>query len=60
MGSETILAAVTLDHELVREGTPVFLARTREEQEKLALYLSRVLDGGIHDLDNGVMVIIRH
>lgn len=57
---ETVLAAITLDHELVKEGAPIFLARDRAEQEKLALYLSRILNGGIHDLENGVMIIVRH
>ena len=55
-----ILAAITLDPELVREGTPIFLARSREEQERIAIYLSRILPGGVHDLENGVMIIVRH
>lgn len=55
-----IMAVITLDSELVGGGAPVFLARSREEQEKIALYLSRILPGGIHDLENGVMVIVRH
>lgn len=39
---------------------PVFLAQDIDEQQKICLYLSRILEGVAHDLENGVMVVVRH
>lgn len=58
--SACILAVVTLDMNLVGGGAPIFFARSREEQEKLARYLARALDAMVHDLENGVYIIARH
>lgn len=55
-----ILAAVTLDKELVTGGVPIFLAKDEEEREKLAEYLARSLDAMVHDLENGCYIIVRH
>ena len=41
-------------------GTPVFYAEDQEEQDKIATYLSRITSGVIHDLENGVYIIVRH
>ncbi|HHW29712.1 MAG TPA: hypothetical protein GXX21_09205 [Syntrophomonadaceae bacterium] len=58
---KTILAVITLKAELVAGGgAPIFIASSREEQEKVAFYLSRIMDAMVHDLDNGVMVIVGH
>ncbi len=55
-----ILAAVTLDPGVVGGGVPVFVARTREEQERIAFFLSRILRAMAHDLENGVFIIVKH
>lgn len=57
---EVILAAVTLEPGLVGGGVPVFVVRTREEQERLSLFLSRILKAMAHDLENGVFIIVKH
>lgn len=58
---KVILAVITLKPELVAGGgATVFIAANREEQEKVAFYLSRIMDAMVHDLDNGVMVIVGH
>ncbi|NMB35812.1 MAG: hypothetical protein GX989_05940 [Firmicutes bacterium] len=41
-------------------GTPVFYAENQEEQDKIATYLARITSGVIHDLENGVYIIVRH
>lgn len=41
-------------------GAPIFLVEDEEEQQKLGLTFSRMLDAMAHDLENGVMVIVRH
>ncbi|WP_276619503.1 capping complex subunit for YIEGIA [Syntrophomonas wolfei] len=56
-----ILAIVTMDKDKVTGGgCPVFLAVDQKEQEKLGLFLARILDGIVHDLENGVYFICRH
>jgi hypothetical protein len=59
---ETILAIITINREAVLEGggTPVFYALNKEEQERLSLVLSKILKGMIHDLENGVYLIVQH
>lgn len=58
--SKVILAVITQDPQLVNGGAPIFIASSQEEQQRIALYLSRVLDGMVHDLGNGVFVIVNH
>jgi len=56
-----ILAIVTTKPELVGGGgCPIFLAANQKEQERLSLYLARILGGVVHDLENGVYFICRH
>ncbi|NLY39583.1 MAG: hypothetical protein GX044_09840 [Firmicutes bacterium] len=56
-----ILAIITQDPGLVAGGgAPVFIARDRNEQDRIALYLARVTEGVVHDLENGVYVLVKH
>jgi len=58
---DTILAVISLRPEKVQGGgAPIFWAETQEELEKNALNLSRILNGAIHDLENGVYIIVGH
>lgn len=57
----SILAVVTLDMATVSGGgAPVFFARDVASQEKMALYLGKILDATAHDLGNGTLVLVRH
>jgi hypothetical protein len=62
--NKTILATVTLpdSKEWVAAGGsgPVFVARDAGEQQRIAKYLSRITEGVVHDLENGVLIIVRH
>lgn len=58
--TKAIMAVITIEPGLVAGGAPVFMARDRAEQEEIALYLSRVLNGMVHDLGNGVLIIVNH
>ncbi len=55
-----ILAVISLNKELVSGGAPIFFARDEEELEKIAGYLSKILDAMVHDLGNGSYVVVRH
>ncbi len=59
--SKYILAVITQDPGLVRGGgTPVFLARDQAEQDRIATYLARITEGVVHDLENGVYILVKH
>ena len=57
----SIIAVVTLASETILPGgVPVFVASGPEEREKVSTYLSRITDAQVHDLENGVYVLVRH
>lgn len=56
----SILAVVTLHANRVTGGVPIFIAADEEELQKKAFYLSRVLDCSIHDLEGGILILVRH
>lgn len=60
MSAGQILAVVTLNMERVSGGAPIFFAGNEAEQEQTASYLSKILDAMIHDLGNGIYVVVRH
>ncbi len=55
-----VLAIITLHPEMVAGGAPIFVARNEDEQKRIALILSRVLKGMVHDLENGTYIIVKH
>lgn len=57
---ESILAAVTLDESKITGDVPIFYAQSEEEREKIANLLSRILKAMVHDLENGVYILVRH
>ena len=58
-----ILATVALEEarQYVAAGGsgPVYIARDTEEQQRIAM-LSRITEGMVHDLENGILIIVRH
>ncbi len=55
-----ILAVITDNVDKVGGGAPIFYAKDKEDMSKLALLLSRCLGAAVHDLQNDVLVIIKH
>lgn len=55
-----IEAIVTLRKDLPGGGAPIFLCDSEEERERVSVLLSKILRGVVHDLENGVYVIVRH
>ncbi|MFY9114727.1 MAG: hypothetical protein WAO23_05755 [Dethiobacteria bacterium] len=56
-----ILAVITIDPSLVAGGgAPIFYVSDVEEQEKVATYLARITEGVVHDLENGVYIVVKH
>lgn len=61
MSEKKILAIVTVNKQTVwGGGCPVFEVSCFEELEKVSLYLSRILDGAVHDLETGIYIIVKH
>lgn len=58
--TKNILAAITIDPSRVGGGIPIFYAENQEEQEKISTYLARITEGVIHDLENGVYILVKH
>ena len=60
--NDTILAAVTTDEYAgkVQGSVAVFIADDEIEQQRTAMLLARIMRGMSHDLENGVMIVVRH
>ncbi|HZW82292.1 MAG TPA: hypothetical protein VFF14_02565 [Candidatus Deferrimicrobium sp.] len=57
---DSILAVITTETANVAANVPVFFVASKEEQERLALLLSRIMNAMAHDLENGVFIIVKH
>jgi hypothetical protein len=56
-----ILAIITTNAEKVLGGSaPIFYCESEDEKEKVALNLTKFTNGMVHDLENGVYVVVRH
>lgn len=56
-----ILAVITLDNERVLPGgVPTFVAKNEEDLQRTAFLLEKILDGIAHDLENGILIIVKH
>lgn len=55
-----ILAVITSDREMVAGGAPIFIAKTKEEQEQVAFRLEKIMDASVHDLKNGLLIVVDH
>jgi hypothetical protein len=56
---KAVMCAVTDDLAKVA-GVPAFLANDDEARQKKATYLSRILQGAVHDLGDGVLIVVKH
>ena len=60
MVDKQILAVIAVDRATVGGGAPIFYARDKEELSELAMLISRVFGAAAHDLNNDVMIIVKH
>ena len=56
---KVVLCAVTDDFKKVA-GVPVFQASTEDSRQEKAQYLSRILEGVVHNLGDGVLIVVKH
>ena len=58
---DSILAIVTTNKDRVSSSTvPVFFVDDSEQQEYMSLLISKITMGMVHDLGDGVYVIVKH
>lgn len=57
---DNIIAIVSLNKKVSSSTTPIFYVDTEEEQEEIALLIAKITFGMVHDLRNGVYVVVRH
>ena len=57
-----LIAVVVLgqDVEHVRGSVPIFVAADEAELARVTLYLSKIFKAMVHDLENGVYLIVKH
>lgn len=57
---KTILAVITTDRNRVGGGVPIFYADNREEMEVIGTHLEVILDAMVHELDEGMFIVVKH
>lgn len=60
MGQEEFLAVVTMNKEAVGGDIPIFFASNKEELAKVASTVAKVLRAMVHEVGDGVYMIVRH
>lgn len=60
MSMSQILAVVSMEHDRVGGGAPIFIVDSPDEQEKVSFLLEKILNATAHDLKNGTMILVRH
>lgn len=60
MAKEELMAVVTTNKEAIGGDIPIFFATSSEEQQRVASTLSQVLKAMVHDMGNGVYIIVKH
>lgn len=57
---ENIVALVSLNKNVSSATAPIFFVDSEEKQEETALLIAKITMGMVHDLRNGVYVVVRH
>ncbi|SDZ10373.1 hypothetical protein [Thermoactinomyces sp. DSM 45892] len=60
MSDQKILAIVTLEKERVAGGSPIFVVDNREELERQAFTLEKILDAMVHEVAPTTFILVRH
>ena len=60
--TNNIVAVITRrkDKDKVAGGAPIFVTKSETELDEVSMLLARITLGMVHDLGNGVKVIIKH
>lgn len=56
---KVILCAVVNDFSKIQD-IPAFIAKDEDSRQEKAMLLSRILQGAVHDIGNGVLIVVKH
>jgi len=57
--NKVILCAVTDDCAKI-QGIPAFIVKSEAALQERAMLLSRILQGAVHDMGDGVLIVVKH
>ena len=60
MNKDELLAVVTINKDRVGGDIPIFFASSPEDQNATANTLARILKAMVHDIGDGVYIIVKH
>lgn len=62
MGESNILAIITTKNkrDKVGGGVPIFYADNDKEMDEISSLIARITLAMVHDLENGIKIIVRH
>lgn len=58
--SGRLVCVVTGNRNFVAGGIPVFVHDDEQERQRLALYIAKITQGMVHDLEGGTYIVARH
>ncbi len=56
---KTVLAIITDDSKKA-SGAPTFVVADESRRQHVAMVLSRILQGQVHDLGDGMLIVVKH
>jgi len=57
---QSIAAIITNQRDAVSGGAPIFFVQDDEERQRVAFLIGRLLDGMVHDLGNGIFIVVKY
>lgn len=60
MGQIMAVVATEANRQTVAGGAPIFIANDADHQQKVAFKLEKILDASAHDLENGIVILVKH
>ncbi|CCQ98501.1 conserved hypothetical protein [[Clostridium] ultunense Esp] len=56
----SIKAIVTLSRDQVAGGAPIFIVKDKEELQRTAFLLEKIIDAMAHELNGETMILVKH
>ncbi|MDO3679193.1 capping complex subunit for YIEGIA [Paenibacillus ehimensis] len=60
MGQIMAVVATEANRQTVAGGAPIFITDDVNHQQQVAFKLEKILDAAAHDLENGIVILVRH
>ncbi|MEW6309205.1 MAG: hypothetical protein AB1492_09250 [Bacillota bacterium] len=60
ISGEIMAVVASRAEQVLAGGAPVFVEPDEATRQRVAMFLGRITDGMVHDLENGVLILVRH